>query len=187
MSDGITILAVDDKPQNLRLLDAILSPRGYHLTSALSGRQALGLLADRLPDLLLLDIVMPEMDGYQLCRAIRANPRTAYLPIVMLTASGEQEKVCAIEAGADDFITKPLQQGELLARIHSLIRIKRYHDTIERQAAELSSWNSELERRVNAQVEELQRMSRLRRFLSPQLAELVIDTGDETFRRVERA
>ncbi len=181
MSDDITILAVDDQPQNLRLLDAILAPRGYRVTSATSGKAALGLLADWLPDLLLLDIVMPEMDGYQLCRAIRADPRTAFLPIVMLTASGEQEKVRAIEAGADDFITKPLDQGELLARVRSLIRIKRYHDTIERQTAELSAWNKELERRVDAQVEELQRMSRLRRFLSPQLAELVVDTGDETF------
>jgi class 3 adenylate cyclase len=178
---GATILAVDDQPQNLRLLDAILTPRGYRIVTATSGKDAIALLADELPDLLLLDIVMPEMDGYQLCRLIRDNPGTAYLPVVMLTASGEQEKVRAIEAGADDFISKPLDQGELLARVRSLIRIKRYHDTIERQAAELASWNKALEQRVEAQVEELQRMGRLRRFLAPQLAELVVDTGDETF------
>jgi adenylate cyclase len=181
VSGDVTILAVDDQPQNLRLLEAILSPRGYHVVTASSGREALDLLADCSPDLLLLDIVMPVMDGYELCRAIRANAKTAYLPVVMLTASGDQQKVRAIDAGADDFIAKPLDQGELLARVRSLIRIKRYHDTIERQTAELSSWNKELERRVAAQVEELQRMSRLRRFLSPQLAELVVDTGDETF------
>ena len=96
---------------------------------------------------------------------------TAFLPVVMITASGEQEKVRAIEAGADDFVTKPFEQGELLARVRSLIRIKRYHDTIEAQTAELQGWNRELEERVQAQVQELERVNRLRRFLAPQLVE----------------
>ena len=99
-------------------------------------------------DLVLLDILMPEMDGYEVCRALRAEPATSFLPVVMITASGEQEKVAAIEAGADDFIAKPFDQAELLARVHSLLRIKRYHDTIEAQAAELAAWNRELEQRV---------------------------------------
>jgi adenylate cyclase len=101
--------------------------------------------------------------------------------VVMITASGEQEKVAAIEAGADDFIAKPFDQAELLARVHSLIRIKHYHDTIETQATELAAWNQELEQRVQQQVEALERMGRLRRFLSPQLAELVLSSGDESF------
>jgi adenylate cyclase len=176
-----TILAVDDQPQNLRLLDAILSPRGYRVRSAASGEEALELLSDSGTDLVLLDILMPGMDGYEVCRRIRADPRTAFLPIVMLTASGEQEKVSAIEAGADDFVAKPLNQGELLARVASLVRLKRYHDTIERQAAELSAWNRDLESRVEAQVEELERVRRLQRFLSPQLVELIVDSGDESF------
>ena len=92
-------------------------------------------------DLVLLDILMPEMDGYEVCRALRAEPATSFLPVVMITASGEQEKVAAIEAGADDFIAKPFDQAELLARVRSLLRIKRYHDTIEAQAAELAAWN----------------------------------------------
>ena len=75
---------------------------------------------------------MPGMDGYEVCRRIRADPATAFLPVVMITASGDQEKLRAIEAGADDFITKPFDQGELLARVRSLVRVKRYHDTIER-------------------------------------------------------
>jgi class 3 adenylate cyclase len=129
----------------------------------------------------LLDIVMPGMDGYETCRRIRADPATAFVPVVMLTASGDQEKVHAIEAGADDFVTKPLNHKELLARVASLIRIKRYQDTIARQTAELSAWNSELEERVEAQVHVLQRVGRLRRFLSPQLAELILDSGDESF------
>ena len=130
---------------------------------------------------MLLDILMPEMDGYEVCRALRADPATSFLPVVMITASGEQEKVAAIEAGADDFIAKPFDQAELLARVRSLLRIKRYHDTIEAQAAELAAWNRELEQRVSEQVDALERMGRLRRFLSPQLAELVVSSGDESF------
>jgi adenylate cyclase len=181
VSQEITILAVDDQPQNLRLLEAILSPRGYRVVAASSGEEALERLPSSGADLVLLDIVMPAMDGYEVCRRIRADPETAYLPVVMLTASGDQEKLHAIEAGADDFVAKPLNQGELLARVASLVRVKRYQDTIQRQAAELSAWNQELENRVEAQVQELQRVSRLRRFLPPQLAELVVDSGDESF------
>ena len=181
MIDTVTILAVDDQPANLRLLDAVLSPRGYRVVSASSGDQALELLPSAGADLVLLDIVMPGIDGYEVCRRIRSAPETAFLPVVMITASGNQEKTRAIEAGADDFVSKPFDQSELLARVASLTRIKRYHDTITRQAAELAQWNAELEARVNTQLEELQRMNRLRRFLSPQVAELVISSGDDSF------
>jgi len=180
MTETVTILAVDDQPANLRLLDAVLSPRGYRVISASSGEQALELLSSSSPDLVLLDIVMPGIDGYEVCRRIRSAPETAFLPVVMITASGHQEKTRAIEAGADDFVSKPFDQSELLARVASLARIKRYHDTITRQAAELTQWNAELEARVNTQLEELQRMNRLRRFLSPQVAELVINSGDDS-------
>ena len=179
--DRITLLAVDDLPQNLRLLDAILSPRGYRMVTATSGEEALALLPASGADLVLLDIVMPGIDGYEVCRRIRGTRGFEYLPVIMITASGDQEKVRAIEAGADDFVTKPLNQGELLARVASLARVKRYQDTIERQAAELAAWNGELAARVDAQVAELQRVNRLRRFLSPQLVDLVIDSGDEGF------
>ena len=181
MSEPATILVVDDLPQNVRLLEAVLAPRGYAIATATSGREALERLASDPIDLVLLDIVMPEMDGYEVCRALRADAATRFLPVVMITASGEQEKVAAIEAGADDFIAKPFDQAELLARVGSLLRIKRYHDTIEAQAAELAAWNRQLEQRVQDQVEELERMGRLRRFLSPQLAELVVSSGDESF------
>jgi adenylate cyclase len=180
MTETVTILAVDDQPANLRLLDAVLSPRGYRVVPASSGEQALELLPSSGADLVLLDIVMPGIDGYEVCRRIRSAPETAFLPVVMITASGHQEKTRAIEAGADDFVSKPFDQSELLARVASLARIKRYHDTITRQAAELAQWNAELEARVNTQLEELQRMNRLRRFLSPQVAELVINSGDDS-------
>ena len=182
-SDDVTILAVDDQPQNLRLLDAVLSPRGYRVLTAASGEEALAMLPTSGADLVLLDIVMPGIDGYEVCRRIRSSPGFEFLPVVMITASGDQEKIRAIEAGADDFVSKPFNQGELLARVASLARVKRYHDTIERQAAELPAWNAELEARVDAQVEELQRVNRLRRFLSPQLVDLVIDSGDEALPR----
>ncbi len=177
----VTVLVVDDQEQNIRLLDAVLSPRGYRVIAANSGEDALNLLAQTHPDLVLLDIVMPGMDGYAVCRRIRENPETAFLPVVMITASGDQERLRALESGADDFVSKPFNQSELLARVASLARVKRYHDTIRRQADELESWNKELEQRVSDGVAELERIGRLRRFLSPQLADLVVSSGDEGF------
>lgn len=174
---AVTVLAVDDQPANLRLLDAHLSPRGYRVLTASSGAQALATLETEDVDIALLDIVMPEMDGYELCRRIRSTPATEFLPVVMITASGSEQRLAALEAGADDFVVKPFDKSELLARVASLARIKRYHDTIRRQAAELAAWNAELEARVAAQVSELDRTNRLRRFLSPQLADLVV--GEE--------
>ena len=181
MTDEPLVLTVDDLPANVRLLDAVLSPRGYRVLGAGSGPEALALVAEHRPDLVLLDIVMPEMDGYEVCRRLRQDPATAFLPVVMITASGDQERLLAIEAGADDFVAKPFDQAELVARVRSLLRIKRYHDTIEGQAAELAEWNRTLSQRVQEQVEQLERMGRLRRFLSPQLADLVVSSGDESF------
>jgi adenylate cyclase len=186
VTEPAIILVVDDLPQNVRLLEAVLAPRGYTVVQATSGHEALQRVASEPIDLVLLDIVMPEMDGYEVCRTLRADPATRFLPIVMITASGEQEKVVAIESGADDFIAKPFDHAELLARVGSLVRIKRYHDTIERQAVELAAWNRQLEQRVQEQVDALERMGRLRRFLSPQLAELVMSSGDESFLKSHR-
>lgn len=172
---AVRVLAVDDQDTNLRLIDAVLSPRGYDVVLCQSGAECLLHLAeDDLVDLVLLDVLMPGIDGYEVCRRIRSRPETEFLPVVMITASGEQQRVKALEAGADDFVSKPFDQSELLARIASLARLKRYHDTITRQATELEAWNEELTRRVEAQLGELERIGRLRRFLSPQLADLVM-------------
>jgi len=175
----VKILAVDDVPQNLRLLEAVLVPNGYDVVTAASGEAALlAVLRDR-PDLVLLDIMLPGIDGYEVCRRIRGDPTTSFLPVVMVTASGIAEKRKAIEAGADDFVPKPFDQLELLARVKSLLRVKSYHDTIEHQRTELSEWNRSLETRVSEQVDELARLGRLRRFLSPQIADLVMSQGGE--------
>lgn len=172
------ILAVDDLPQNIRLLDAILGAQGYSVIPATSGAEALEKVATEHPDLILLDVQMPEMNGYEVCRKLRDDPATRFLPIVMITSSDIADRLTALESGADDFIPKPFDQQELLARVRSLIRIKHYHDTIESQRAELAELNSNLEARVAEQVDELERLTRLRRFLSPTLADLVLSQGD---------
>jgi adenylate cyclase len=180
------VLVVDDVPENVRLLEALLGPRGYEVITATDGRAALELAESAKPDLMLLDIVMPGTDGYQVCRTLRERDETAVLPIIMLTASDGPEKTRAIEAGADDFIAKPFDRHELLTRVDSLLRIKRYHDTMKAQAAELRELNRTLEERVQTQLQELERLQRLRRFLSPQLAEAIVAFGDESILRTHR-
>jgi DNA-binding response OmpR family regulator len=186
MSDPARILVVDDVPENVRLLEAVLEASGYDVVSATDGRGALELAISAAPDLVLLDVMMPELDGHAVCRQLRRQDETAVLPVIMLTASEGSEKRTAIEAGADDFIPKPFNRDELLTRIKSLLRIKRYHDTIKAQAAELRDLNRTLEERVQTQLEELGRLQRLRRFLSPQLADAIVSTGDESILRSHR-
>jgi adenylate cyclase len=183
---GARVLVVDDVPVNVRLLEALLAPRGHEVISAADGRAALELAESAKPDIVLLDVVMPGMDGYEVCRALRGREETAVLPVIMLTASDGPEKTRAIEAGADDFIAKPFDRQELLTRVDSLLRIKRYHDTIKSQAAELRELNGTLEERVRTQLQELERLQRLRRFLSPQLADAIVASGDESILRSHR-
>jgi len=185
MSGEATILVVDDIPANVRLLQAVLEPRGYDVVSAPDGLVALEIVASAKPDLVLLDVMMPNLDGYAVCRRLRERDETAVLPVIMVTSSGA-EKTKAIEAGADDLIEKPFSHDELLIRVRSLLRIKRYHDTIKAQAAELLELNGTLEERVREQVTELERLRTLRRFLSPQLAEAIVSSGDDSILRSHR-
>lgn len=172
------ILVVDDLAANVRLLEAVLAPAGFAVSSASSGPDALERVFAELPDLVLLDVQMAGMNGYEVCRRIRENEATALTPVVMVTSHDSEARIDGIRAGADDFVTKPFDQQELLLRVRSLVRIKLFHDTIRAQAAELADLNQTLERRVAEQVEELGRMARLRRFLSPTLAEIVMERGD---------
>jgi class 3 adenylate cyclase len=186
MTPASRILVVDDAPANVRLLEAVLRPRGYDILTAGSGPDALEAMTTERPDLVLLDIVMPGMDGYEVCRRLRATPVGTVVPVVMITASGNEQKLRALEAGADDFIAKPFDQAELLARVRSLLRVKEYHDLVERQGAELAEWNRTLKARVEEQVAELERMARLRRYLSPQIAELVLSSSDKNILKSHR-
>ena len=118
--DPITVLAVDDLPQNLRLLDAVLSPRGYRVVTASSGEEALEVLPTIGADLVLVDIVMPGIDGYEVCRRIR---QTQQIPVIMLTARGDEaDRVVGLELGADDYVPKPFSPRELLARLRAVLR-----------------------------------------------------------------
>jgi len=175
VSEKARVLVVDDTAANVRLLEQVLLLSGYEVVTASSGEEGLAKVVFAKPDIVLLDVVMPEMSGYEVCRALRANPATALLPVVMVTAlDPETERVKGIEAGADDFLSKPINQPELLARVKSLLRIRALHKQVEDQAAQLADWNSKLEQRVAEQMEQLERLARLKRFLSPKVADMIV-------------
>ena len=165
------ILVVDDTPKNVKLLADLLSVKGYDVETAASGQEALDKIEQVELDLVLLDVVMPNMSGYEVCRRIRASAQTEMLPVVMVTALDPgEERVKGIEAGCDDFLSKPINQPELLARVRSLLRIKSLRDQLEES-------NRTLEARVSEQVDQLERLSKLKRFFSPQLAEAILNGG----------
>ena len=134
------ILVVDDTPTNVKLLEDLLAFHGYEVEAAASGEEALEMIRARMPDLVLLDVLMPGLSGYDVCRAVRADASLAMLPVVMVTAlEAREERVKGLEAGADDFLSKPINPPELLARVRSLLRIRRLYDTVQRQAEQLAA------------------------------------------------
>jgi len=175
MNEPATILVVDDMAANRKLLADLLSVKGYVAITAASGEEALAKVQAIKPDLVLLDILMPGLSGYDVCRRLREDAGTGVLPVVMVTAlDATEERIKGLEAGADDFLTKPINQPELLARVRSLLRIKSLYDTVQTQASELAALNSGLEQRVQEQIGQLQRLTQLKRFFAPPLAELIV-------------
>lgn len=148
-----SILAVDDTPGNLRLLVDLLTSEGYAVLTAASGPEAVRRVKADRPDLVLLDVVMPGMDGFEVCRLIRTDPQTTLLPVIMVTAlyPGE-ERVKGLEAGADDFLTQPVNRHELLARVRSLLRIKLLQDAVQAHAGEVEDWNKKLQARLDQET-----------------------------------
>ena len=174
------ILIVDDEPFNLDLLEQELADQGYAIERANDGAEALEKLPSFLPDVILLDYMMPKMNGLEVLKRLRADERHKGLPVILLTAKATQEdKIRGLDAGADDYVIKPFDSFELLARVRAMIRIKQMHDALE-------DWNQTLAEKVKQQVEELQRMNRLKRYLSPQIAETIMSENEDVFKSHRR-
>jgi adenylate cyclase len=175
MRDPPLILAVDDTPQNLDVIRRRLQTNGYEVATAADGEEALARVQELVPDLILLDIMMPKLDGIEVVRRLKADNRYRHIPVILVTAKSDPRDVVeGLDAGGDDYLTKPIDRAALLARVRSMLRIKTLHDTVQDQAQQLSEWNRLLEHRVADQVEQIGRMERLRRFLPPQVADLLV-------------
>lgn len=181
MSTQAKVLVVDDTPHNVKLLTDLLSLKGYAVTNAATGEEALAKLATEKPDLVLLDVMMPGLSGYEVCRRIRANAETVLLPVVLVTSlDPHQERIKGIDAGADDFLSKPINQLELFARVRSLLRVKALQDEVQRQSEALKVSNLKLEQRVDEQLAQLDRLSQLKRFFSPAVADAIVSAGEKS-------
>ena len=151
------ILIVDDNPTNVKVLQTRLAAEGYEVLTAADGEEGLAAARQHIPDLILLDVMMPKLDGFEVCRRLRADAAFPFTPIIMVTAMADSKDVIAgLEAGGDEYLTKPVDHAALAARVRSMLRIKRLHDTVETLAAEVKEWNASLERRVAEQVGELE-------------------------------
>ncbi len=181
------ILVVDDIFENLEIVRMRLEANGYEVVTAGDGEEGLAKARALAPDLILLDIMMPKLDGLSVLREIKRDASLGFMPVLLLTAKSDRNDVIAgLDAGGDDYLTKPIDQSALVARVRSMLRIKALHDTVEtqaqqlaQQADELARWNRLLTARVNEQVAEIERMSRLKRFLAPQIADLIAARGEE--------
>jgi class 3 adenylate cyclase len=180
MHDPPLILIVDDNETNRDILHTRLTSQGYATVQAGDGEEALEAVQRHRPDLMLLDVMMPKLDGIETCRRLKADRGLPFLPIILVTSRSDTKDVVeGLDAGADEYLTKPFDHQALVARVRSVLRIKALHDQVQAQAADLAAWNRTLEERVARQVEEIARVNRLRLFLSPPVAELVVSSGGE--------
>jgi class 3 adenylate cyclase len=180
MNNPARILVVDDNETNRDILITRLAKHGYELLQAADGEEALASAARHVPDLILLDVEMPKLDGFEVCRRLKNDPALPFIPIILVTArAASQDVVAGLDAGADEYLTKPVDQAALVARVRSMLRVKALHDQVQAQAADLAGWNRTLEERVKVQVAELDRVNRLKGFLPPQIAKLVVSSGED--------
>jgi adenylate cyclase len=175
------ILAVDDMPTNLEILRVRLEAQGYEVITAEDGEQALTKARELEPDLVLLDIMMPKLDGIAVLKQLKQDAMLRFVPVILVTAKSDiRDVVNGLDAGGDEYLTKPFEHAALTARVRSLLRVKELHDTVQHQATklqeqteQLSSWNRLLEERVAEQLTEIERVGRLKRFLAPQVAQMI--------------
>ena len=182
------ILAVDDVPENIEIVQVRLEDAGYEVFTAADGEEALVKARELVPDLILLDIMMPKLDGISVLKELKQDTALGFIPIILLTAKADRSDIVAgLDAGGDDYLTKPFDQAALIARVRAMLRIKALHDLaqdqavqLKAQASELAEWNRSLESRVAAQIGEIERIGRLKRFLAPQVADMIAAAdGDE--------
>jgi adenylate cyclase len=179
MHDPPRILVVDDNETNRDILVTRLEAHGYQTLQAADGEEALRGVTQHHPDVVLLDVMMPNLDGLEACRRLKSDRAVAFTPVILVTAkAATQDIVAGLDAGADEYLIKPIDQAALVARVRSALRIKSLHEQVQAQAANLANWNQTLAQRVEEQVAEIERIGRLKRFLAPQVAQLV-SSGDE--------
>ncbi len=172
------ILVADDNAANVDILQTRLSSQGYTVMTAHDGAEAIAVARSELPDLILLDVMMPKQDGYAVCRELKGDQSLPFMPIILVTARSDQRDIVAgLDSGGDEYVTKPVDQAALIARVRSLLRIKELHDIVAEQSRQLAEWNNALELRVARQVAEIEQISRLKRFMAPQLADLILSRG----------
>jgi adenylate cyclase len=172
MRDPARILVVDDIADNVEILRMRLVSLGYEVVVAEDGEQALAKVRETLPDLILLDIMMPKINGLEVVKRLKSDATLPFIPVILVTAKVDsKDVVTGIDAGGDDYLTKPVEHGALVARVRAMLRIKALHD-------EVQTLNEGLAAKVRDQVEELARMGRLRRFLAPQVAQAIVSAGD---------
>ena len=187
MSDTPLILIADDHPDNVAILEARLAAQGYRTVIAHDGEEALAAARQHRPHVILLDVMMPKRDGFDVCRELKADTSLPFTPIILITAkTATRDVVTGLDAGADDYLTKPVDHAALLARIRAMLRIKELQDKVNEQSAQLAAMNRQLSDKVRAQVGEIERMGHLRRFLSPQVANLVLLGGQEKLLEAHR-
>jgi DNA-binding response OmpR family regulator len=182
------ILIVDDNPANLDIFETRMASYGYDIVTARDGIEGLNLAKEHEPDLILLDIMMPKMDGIEVCKRLRADTSVPFIPIILITAKTEAADIVAgLEAGGDEYLTKPVDHRALTARVKSMLRIKELHDRTQEQAIELAALNKNLARQVDEQGDELDRVGQLKRFFSPHLAEMIVSSGSEDMLKSHRS